>query len=178
MQRILLAIACLLVPGRFFAGQNPPQIVEVRTLLATDAAHPGSAVKAAVVAQIAPGYHINSHQPSLDYLIPTDLKLNGNGRVNLEELSFPKGSLKKLAFSDAPLSVYEGQLVVGALLKVAKGVPPGAYKLEGKFSFQACNDHACLPPASVPVTLTVRVVSPTVPLKRQNVDVFAQLKFE
>lgn len=178
MLRLILAGISLLTAVTLSPAQDSNHIVEVRALLATDATHPGSTAKAAVVAQIAPGYHINDHKPSLEYLIPTELKLDASKHVNLEGVSFPNGSLKKLAFSDSPLSVYEGRLVVGALLKVAKGAQPGAYKLEGKFSYQACNDHACLPPASIPLALTVRIVSASVPLKRQNADVFNKLKFE
>jgi len=50
-----------------------PQVVKARMVLATSAAHPGAPAKAAVVAEIAPGYHINDHKPTLDYLIPTEV---------------------------------------------------------------------------------------------------------
>ena len=178
MRRIILGSISLLAAISLSAGQNSNHVVEVQALMATDAIHSGSRAKAAVVAQITPGYHINDHNPSLDYLIPTDLKLEVSKQISLAGVFFPKGSLNKFAFSDAPLSVYEGKLVVGTLVKVAKGVPPGTYKLEGKFSYQACNDHACLPPASVPLALTIKVVGPNVPLKRHNADVFDKLKYE
>ncbi len=178
MRRMIFAIVFLSAAASLPGRQNPNQVVEVRTLLSTDAVHPGSTARAAVVAEILPGYHINDHKPSLEYLIPTELKLNSSKQVILEEVSFPKGSLRKLAFSDVPLSVYEGSLVIEALLKVAKGTQPGTYRLEGKFSYQACNDHACLPPSNVPLQLTVRVVRASVPLKPQNADVFNKLKSE
>src|SRR5271157_6299097 len=52
-------------------GQTP-SVVKARMVLATSAAHPGAPAKAAVVAEIIPGYHINDHKPTLDYLIPTE----------------------------------------------------------------------------------------------------------
>ncbi len=143
-------------------------------VLATDNVHPGSPVKAAVVAQIASGYHINDHQPTLDYLIPTELKLEPNKQVEVSEVVYPKGTLERLAFADTPLSVYEGELVVTAALKVPSTAPAGSYTLKGKLAYQACNDHACLPPASVPLALTVKVVGRTVPVKRVNADVFSK----
>ena len=147
-------------------------------VLATDAAHVGSPVMAAVVARIAPGYHINDYRPTLEYLIPTELNLEASKQASVENVVYPKGIAKKFAFSDVPLSVYEGTVVVGARLKIARAVPPGTYTIKGKFSYQACNDHACLPPASIPLTLTVKVVNRRVPLKHVNTDVFAKLQFE
>jgi hypothetical protein len=146
-------------------AQNNP-VVEAYTVVATDAAHPNSTLKMAVVAQVAAGYHINDHKPSLDYLIPTELRLDPSAEITVKSVVYPKGTLKKLAFSDSPLSVYEGTVLVGALLDVAKAVPPGSYTLKGKFAYQACNDHACLPPASVPLLFSFKVVRRGAPVRR------------
>jgi len=178
MRRILVGSVFMFLVAGLAAGQSPNPVVEARVVMATDAAHAGATAKAAVVAQVAPGYHINDHKPFLDYLIPSELKLEPSKQVSVVDVVYPKGQLKKFAFSDMSLSVYEGTLVVGAVLQVAKAAPPGEYTLKGKFAYQACNDHACLPPASVPLTLTVKVVGRRVPLKRQNADVFDKLDFD
>jgi thiol:disulfide interchange protein DsbD len=169
-------LVCLAAGRAAAQGSNP--VVEAKILLATDAGHPNASVKAAVVAQVTAGYHINDHKPGLDYLIPTELKLESSKQITVEQVIYPKGVLKKFAFSDMPLPVYEGTVLVGALLKVARAVPPGDYALQGKFTYQACNDHACLPPTSLPLSLTVKVVRRTVPLKRLNADVFDRIQFE
>jgi thiol:disulfide interchange protein DsbD len=171
---IFLLVTCWVASAA--RGQAPP-VVETRAVLATDAGHPGSTVEAAVEAQIASGYHINDHHPSLDYLIPTELKLDSSKQVSVEKVVYPKGEPVKFAFADEPLSVYEGSLVVGAKLKLVPGLAPGSYTLKGKLAYQACNDHACLPPASAPVTLTVKVVDRSVPLKRVNANVFRTISF-
>lgn len=147
-------------------------------VLATDGVHAGSSVKAAVVAQIASGYHINDHGPTIDYLIPTELKLEPSKQVEVGEIIYPKGQLQRLAFSDAPLSVYEGKLVVRVVLQISRETLPGSYTLKGKFAYQACNDQFCLPPASVPLALTIRVVGRHVPVKRVNADVFGKSEFD
>jgi DsbC/DsbD-like thiol-disulfide interchange protein len=165
-----------LIHGAVAAQQ--PSVVEARMVLATDATRAGSTAKAAVVAQISPGYHINDNKPTLDYLIPTELQLEPSKEVSVTKLVYPKGELKSFAFSDAKLSVYEGTLEVGALLKIARTTRPGTYTLKGKFAYQACNDHACLPPRSVPVTLAVKVVPRGAPVKRVNGDVFDRISFE
>ena len=159
-------------------AQSNNSVVEVRAVMSTDAAHANSPLKLAVLAQVAAGYHINDHKPSLDYLIPTEFKMDPSDQFTVRTVVYPKGSLKRFAFSDAPLSVYEGTVVVGTLLQAGKAVPAGTYTLKAKFAYQACNDHACLAPASVPVTLTIRIVPRSVPLKPVESDVFQRIQFE
>ena len=147
-------------------------------VMATDAAHANSPLKLAVLAQVAAGYHINDHKPSLDYLIPTELKVDPSDQFTVKSVVYPKGTLKRFAFSDVPLSVYEGPVVVGALMQTGKAVPAGTYTLKAKFAYQACNDHACLPPASVPITITIKIVPHNVALKPVESDVFQRIQFE
>ena len=40
----------------------------------------------------------------------------------------------------------KADVVVGALLRVRQDNAAGTYTLKAKFAYQACNDHACLPP--------------------------------
>lgn len=175
-----LALVAMLAFGAaaVSAAEDRPPVVQARMVLATDGVHAGSSAKAAVVAEIACGFHINDRQPTLDYLIPTELKLDPSPRLAVAKLIYPKGELKTFAFSDTQLSVYQGTIEVGALLKVARSTPPGSYTLKGKFHYQACNDHACLPPTSVPIALTLKVVPRNVPLKPANPQLFQQIKFD
>jgi DsbC/DsbD-like thiol-disulfide interchange protein len=156
--------------------QSTP-VVSGHLVLNADAAHAGSAIRTAVVAEVAPGYHINDHVPSLDYLIPTELKLDAAEPLSLASVVYPKGSPEKLSFLDTPISVYQGKLLVGATVKVAADAKPGDYDLKGTLKYQACNDHACLPPTSLPLALTVKVVPSSEVLKRINSDVFSAIKF-
>ena len=159
-------------------AQVPPTaVVSGHMVLDSDGAHAGSSVKTAVIAEVASGYHINDHVPSLDYLIPTQLKLQEEEPLSLASVAYPKGSPEKFTFLDAPISVYQGKLLVGAILKVAAGAKPGAYTLKGMLNYQACNDHACLPPTSLPLTLTVNVVPRNEAVKHVNSDVFKTIKF-
>ena len=159
-------------------AQNNNAVVEAHAVMATDAGHADSPLKLAVLAQVAAGYHINAHKPSLDYLIPTELKVDPSDQFTVKNVVYPQGTLKRFAFSDVPLSVYEGRVVVGMVLQVGKAVPAGTYTLKARFAYQACNDHACLPPTSVPITLTIKIVPRSVPLKPIESDVFQRIKFE
>jgi DsbC/DsbD-like thiol-disulfide interchange protein len=147
-------------------------------ILGSSAAHANTSVKAAVIARIAPGFHVNDNHPTLDYLIPTEVKLEAPKGLSVERVVYPQGVPRRFAFSDQPLSVYEGTVGVGVVLRVGRKVMPGMYTLQGKFAYQACNDHACLPPTSVPLTLAVKVVPRHVALKKVNVDELSRIKFE
>jgi hypothetical protein len=159
------------------AGQaQSPQVVRGSLVLSTDAVHAGSVAKVAVVAEVVSGYHINDHVPSLDYLIPTELKLDATPPLESGTVVYPKGTARKFSFMDQPISVYEGKLVVGETLKIAADAKPGVYQLKGTLDYQACNDHACLAPTKLPVSLDVKVVPRSESLKHTNSDVFATLK--
>lgn len=159
-------------------AQRPGSVVQANAVMATDAVHPDSEAKLAVVAEVAPGFHINDHHPSLDYLIPSQVKLDASDQFTIEKIVYPKGSPTKFTFSDTPLSVYEGKLIIGVLLRCGKTVPPGTYALKGKFAYQACNDHACLAPTSVPLTAEIKIVAANVPVKPANTDVFQRVNFQ
>jgi len=172
------AIATILFLGLAALGfAQAPKVVTGRLVLNANAAHAGSTAKAAVVAEISPGYHINDHVPSLDYLIPTELKLEPAAPLTVGTTKYPKGSPQKFSFLDTPISVYQGKLVVGAEIQVASGARPGTYTLKGSLDYQACNDRACLPPTSLPLTLSVKVVPRSEAVKPANTDVFHGLKF-
>ena len=176
-QGSLALLGVVALAGGALAQSNAP-VVDVKTAIGADGVRQGSSLKVAVVASIAPGFHINDHKPTLDYLIPTEWKIEPSGQVGVEKVVYPKGELKKFAFSDQKLSVFEGAITIGALLKVDRKARPGTYALRGQFNYQACNDHACLPPKTVPVNLVVKVVRRGAAVKRANADVLNNVQFD
>lgn len=100
-----------------------------------------------VKAALEPGWHVNSHHPSEDYLIATSVRVDPAGGVRAGEPTYPEGVMKKFSFAEKPLSVYEGTFTVLVPLTL-EGERPG--EVSGAVEFQACNDTQCLAPASVP----------------------------
>jgi thioredoxin:protein disulfide reductase len=172
-RRLMVFLAAIFIP-LWPAQAQQASVVQANLVLATDAVHADSIAKAAVIAEVTPGYHINAHKPSLDYLIPTDVKMSAAPQAKLVSAEYPKAKLLKFPFADAPLAVYEGRVVVATTLRISPSIQPGTYTLDGEFSYQACNDHACLPPAHVPLTLSLRVVPAGVALKSEHADVFGK----
>src|SRR3970282_29542 len=95
-------VAVFALGGRALAQPTGP-VVEVKTAIGADGVRAGSNIKVAALANIAPGFHINDHKPTLDYLIPTAWKIEPSGQVSVEKVVYPKGQLKKFAFSDTQL---------------------------------------------------------------------------
>jgi thioredoxin:protein disulfide reductase len=176
MRVLALCLFLFLAPCGSFAGGNG-SVVGVRTFLASNAVHPGSEAKVAVVATVASGFHINDHQPSLDYLIPTEVVFEKSASLSAGDAVYPRGKSTRFDFLDSPISVYEGEIRVGAILRASRSLRPGTYKLRGNFAYQACNDHACLPPAKVPFEIAVRVVPFRVPVMPANSELFAKISF-
>jgi DsbC/DsbD-like thiol-disulfide interchange protein len=176
--RLIAASLLVLLSSVPSSAGGPPTVVSARTLLATNAVHPGQTAKLAVLARIEPGYHINDHKPSLDYLIPTKVEFEPSPSLKVEKVVYPHGKQVKFDFLDSPISVYEGEIRLGSVLKVDGSVKPGTYQLHGKFMYQACNDYACLPPASVPFEASVRVAPTSVPLKPANSEIFKTINFK
>lgn len=175
---IVITSVALLISAPAALGQASKQVVEAKVVLEAEGAAPGKSLKAAALARVSPGYHVNDHKPSEEYLIPTEWTIEGTKEISVSKMAYPKGELKKFPFSDDRLLVYEGEITVGALLKVEPKTRPGTYKLKGVFKYQACNDHACLPPKSFPLDLEVKVLAHGKSAKRVNAEVFRNVRFE
>ena len=68
---------------------------------------------------------------------------------------YPEGVLRKFAFAEKPLSVYEERFTIEVPVSWTGGPPA----LSGTVEYQACNDRQCNPPASV----AFRAAAPSAP---------------
>ena len=53
------------------------------------------------------GYHINSNPPTFPYLKATELDMAETNEISLNSIFYPKPLVKKFAFSEEPIHVYE-----------------------------------------------------------------------
>lgn len=117
----------------------------------------GSQARVAVVMDIQEGWHINSNQPSLDWLIGTELTLTYPDGLSQSAIVYPPFKIFKFAFADDELAVYEGESPILLTIDVSDALSPGTYPVEGRLRVQACDDQTCLPPSNIPVAFTVTV---------------------
>ena len=119
----------------------------------------GSSASVEMDFRIGSEFHINSHQPKADYLIPTALKLNPPEQLTVADVKYPAGEEMTFPFSPSEkLSVYSGDFSINAVLKAPANAAAGNYPVKGELRFQACDHSACYPPHSIPVQFQVTVV--------------------
>ncbi|TMA65602.1 MAG: DUF255 domain-containing protein [Deltaproteobacteria bacterium] len=132
----LLAALVLLAPGARAAED---------VVSATLAGAEGQAV---VEVTVAPGWHVNAHDPRDDFLVPTTLTLLPPDGMRAGEVVYPEPVERRLAFGgDHALRLYTGRVRFTARLE---GTPAaGAGPLRAALRYQACNDSRCLPPRTL-----------------------------
>ncbi len=143
-------------------GQNvplprPDLVIEARAYVSLSPVPRGRAFELAVVAEARPGFHINAHEVSEDYLIPTTLEAELPPGFRVLGTVYPPGVLRSFKFSAAKLRVYEGRVTLRMKLEAAPDAPLGRRQLPLTLRYQACSQEACLPPVKIPVTVQLEV---------------------
>jgi DsbC/DsbD-like thiol-disulfide interchange protein len=120
-------------------------------------ARAGGTAEAVVRLAITSGYHVNANPAAEKFLIPTSLEVKPEAGITAEKIVYPKPLTKKFSFSEAPLTVYEGDTRINMTIRVPQGIAPGRHLLAASLRVQACDDEKCYPPAtantSIPVTI-------------------------
>jgi thiol:disulfide interchange protein DsbD len=132
----------------------------------------GTPFRLAVVADIKAGWHVNSHTPKEDFLIPTEVRLKSAPGLSFSAVTYPKHKETKFSFSDQPLAVYEGRAVFLVPGTVDAKAAPGPRTLAAVISYQPCNDNQCLPPAELTASLTIDVAKAGAEAKPKNAVLF------
>ena len=102
--------------------------------------------------RIAPGFHINSHTPKEDYLIPTVFSVPDSSGVRLASANYPDGVDFTLPLDPSTkLSVYTGDFAIQTHLIAAHG----NHLVQASLHYQACDQNACMPPKTITVPIDV-----------------------
>ena len=138
-------------------GLDQPAPRAQRVSLATDslALRPKQPAWVDIRFEVAPGFHINSHAPHDETLIPTALKLAPSPGLTVLTDAYPEGTPLHLNIgSGTTLSTYQGGFAVRLRLAAPTS---GEFTLAGTLHYQACDAAACFPPRDLPVKLAVTV---------------------
>jgi Disulphide bond corrector protein DsbC len=117
--------------------------------------------------RVPPGYHVNSNAPKSEFLIPTALKMAVPTDIILGKIAYPAGTDMTFPFSpDEKLNVYSGDFTIAVGVHPLRSVVPGKYVMHGVLRYQACDNAACYPPKTLPVSFEVKVVKEKATPKR------------
>ena len=139
---MLMQLGGMQAPER--AKQHVAYVSEAQTVAA------GKRAVVEVHFRVEDGFHVNSHTPKSEFLIPTVLGLGASDGVKVAALDYPPG--KEFSFSFDPsdkLDVYSEDFVV----KVPVVATAGQHELKGELKYQACDHAACFPPKALTVDL-------------------------
>ena len=173
--RILLVLS-LLSLMTFAQSENEPKRVTIKMYQNLDKLPLGRILRIAVKVQIEEGWHINSASPNDEFLIPTSFDLLSDRDFEIAKITYPDPLILALSFSDEPVSVFEGEFFIGAIIEVPEDLELGEHQIPVELYYQACNDMTCEPPESVKSTLIISVVDSHVQVKEINKDIFTKLK--
>ena len=172
---VFLALAVLTVNASAQDNAFPPagSVLQPQAYVSLQPVPRGRSFEIAVVAKISPGFHINAHVPSEDYLIPTKVMADLSPGVFLVETTYPRGVMRAFRFSKTPLRVYEGSFTVRMKLRANGSAPIGPQKIGLTVGYQACNQDACLPPTKLSVTADLEIAAVDTPAHPVHTDVFS-----
>jgi hypothetical protein len=98
--------------------------------------------------RVMDGFHVNSHMPKSDLLIPTRIELQPVAGVKAEAVEYPAGTSYSFSFDPTEkLDVYSGAFTV----KLPVVAEAGTHTVDGTLRYQACDHAACYPPKNLPV---------------------------
>ena len=132
-----------------------PGIEKATLSLALDrtAYEAGATARLAAIVTVDENWHVQSHTPSFDYLIPTTLTVETPADWAEPVIEYPAHSLFTAEFEDEPLAVYEGEFHILATLEIPAAVANEVVPLSATLRYQACDDRQCVAPTEAVATL-------------------------
>ena len=150
---------CLALAQTYLPAQGSRRVVRLEAFPSVDGVRVGDPFQVAVVLAVQPGYHINAHVPSLDYLIPTRLTFETSEAVRMAEPRYPRPVSRTFEYAPGqPLDVYEGRVVIAAAGEVVQIENAGSIPVRGKVTVQACSHNQCLAPVNFPFAISLKVL--------------------
>lgn len=173
-----LSAALLFIPANFYAEpvnsfrqQQPPNI-SVNGVYSMDKARQGSTMRAAVVMEIPEGYHINSNRPLSKFAVATVLKIEAPRVWRISPVSYPRASVKKFSFSNDPLAVLEGRVIMRFNITVPPNAQTGGMELRAQLRYQSCSNEVCFQPVNKEISLPITVVGANESAQSVNGNIF------
>jgi thiol:disulfide interchange protein len=173
-RRLPLLLLVLLSTCATFA-QAQMKHAAVSAALNRSALQPGQDAVVAVVLDIKPGFHSQSHTPKDPDLIALTLKVEKTPGAALGEIVYPPGQEEQSPALGA-LNIYTGKVIVYVPVKVTDDAKPGPLTLKGTIRYQICDDKACFAPESKPWSVETKVVGKGEAIEAASPELFKDYK--
>jgi thiol:disulfide interchange protein DsbD len=118
---------------------------DVSAVLNVSALRPGDHAVVAVVVDIGPGLHAQSHWPTKEGFIGMEVKGGETEGTIYSQTVYPPGK-DEIYAGLGQLNVYEGKTVVYVPLEIKPDAKTGEMELAGTITYQICDDRVCYMP--------------------------------
>jgi thioredoxin:protein disulfide reductase len=173
----LAALAVCLLALAPAEAQTPPPPAVLTPLVERDTAAPGDVVRLALRVELAEGLHTNSNRPRDPVLIPLALSISAPPGLTVQEIVYPEPSDLQQIGAEEPLSVFEREFVIGAVLAVEPDTPAGRLEIPARLRYQACDDVMCYLPRTLDTRWAVQVGTRARSQAPQHAEVFGAIRF-
>jgi hypothetical protein len=155
-------------------GKGTPPVRKVEVLPQADGLKPGESMGLGLRVTLGREFHVNSHEPSTEYLIPTTMEVVSPDGLRIGTWEYPEAVSKKFPYSEEPLKVYQGSFLIRGSLAAPAGSTPSLKQVHLAVKYQACTVQRCYPPKKEEVVVPVRVVTPETPIRPLHPEIFSK----
>jgi hypothetical protein len=177
LARALSLYLLLPIAGTTQTGQVPEEVLKAKLFVSRASVLPGEILKIAVQASMTKPWHIHADKVADEFLIPTSLAVEPQEGLEVLETVYPKSRSGKFDYSETAIDVFEGDILVGAIVKFAPGLSPGPRKLKLKFRYQACDNRGCLPPKTIELPAEIEIVAARAQAQEDHSEIFKKIAF-
>jgi len=147
-------ITLLALPIFAVAQKKPGEAASIGKVEIQGEAKPGGNVTAIIKVKLEKAWHVQSNKPSEPNFIPTVLTLLPTPGLKVAAIKYPEGKADKVRGLAKPLSVYDADFQLSALLTLdAKARLP--LTIPATLSYQACQGATCYPPKKLKFDIAV-----------------------
>ena len=153
MKKAFFLLALVAACASPAAEKKAGEVVEVGKVTWSGEAKSGGEVKATIKFTVGAGHHVNSSQPTRDYLVPTKLTIASTNGVKAGAVQY--GATKSLPVpGEKPEPGYEEEVTITVPLTIAADAKLPV-TLPAVLGYQACEGKVCYPPRKLKFDLVV-----------------------
>jgi DsbC/DsbD-like thiol-disulfide interchange protein len=138
-------------------AQTTPPKITLKLSLTTAQVQRGRSVRATLVLDIPPGYHVNAHDPVSRFALPTKIEVEAPSGMRIGSISYPRAIVRRFSFSEDRLGVYENRAVIRFNIMIPPNQETGKSEIKARLSYQSCSDEVCFPPVKREISVSLNV---------------------
>ncbi|MEX1011825.1 MAG: cytochrome c biogenesis protein CcdA [Balneolaceae bacterium] len=153
-------------------GMSSADKADVEVRLDRNVIPAGSEFQMAVLLNLQESWHVNANEPTLDFLIGTELQIEEIEGISVLGLLYPESVTYRFEFAEEPVDVYEGSAPIFVSLAASEELEPGAYEMSASLVIQACDNEVCLAPTTVDVNIPLEITAPGTGFQALHTNLF------